>query len=247
MIADSSKELFRYEDYPIIGCDPLRKTENTSTTLSHTSNEQIREISFSGRRQNCVVCFIDMMNSTKVTSTLSESELTRYYAIFLNAMASIVKNFGSTIIKNAGDCLIYYYPKTNDRNNIMSFKDVIECGLTMIAAHQYINIKLHEARLPVLDYRISADYGNVSIGWSTSSRNYDLFGSAMNICAKINSKAPANGMVLGDNLYQIVKSIPEYDFEKIGEYPTTSGSYSMYVVSSEKVRNILNPFERTSE
>jgi hypothetical protein len=31
---------------------------------------------------------------------------------------------------------------------------------------------------------------------------YEAFGSAMNLCTKINSKAPANGMVIGEDLYQ---------------------------------------------
>ena len=40
---------------------------------------------------------------------------------------------------------------------------------------------------------------------SISSQSEDLFGTAINVCAKINSKAPANKMVIGDDLYNVVK------------------------------------------
>ena len=35
-----------------------------------------------------------------------------YYSVFINTMAAIVRNFDGTIIKNTGDSLIYYFPKT---------------------------------------------------------------------------------------------------------------------------------------
>jgi len=46
--------------------------------------------------------------------------------------------------------------------------------------------KLHEERLPSLDYRISADYGIVQVARSKSLQCDDLFGSTVNVCAKIN-------------------------------------------------------------
>lgn len=245
MSGNASDINLNYDDFPVIGSSFNSPSDITATLINES--EEMREISFSGKRENYVVCFIDMMNSTKISSTLSEFEITRYYTIFLNAMAVIVKNFGSTIIKNAGDCLIYYFPKTCDMINTLAFKDVIECSLTMIASHHHINIKLHQEKLPRLDYRISADYGKVSIAKSTSSQNYDLFGSAMNICAKINSKAPPNGMVIGDNLYKIISSLSDYRFEKVAEYPSNTGFYNIYSLDVVQKRNILNPFSRTSE
>jgi class 3 adenylate cyclase len=156
-----------------------------------------QEVSFTGIRQSYCVCYIDMMNSTNIASQLKQNELGKYYSIFLNATATIARNFGAKIIKNAGDCLIYYFPNTsNITDNTDALKDVVECGITMISAHGIINAKLHEEKLPSLNYRISADYGTVELAKSKSSQSEDLFGSAMNLCAKINSKAPANGMVV---------------------------------------------------
>ena len=203
------------------------------------------EVSFPGQRQNCCICFIDMMNSTKTTAELTGSEITRYYGIFLNAMATIAHNFGAKIIKNAGDCLIFYFLDTPNAKNRLALIDSLECGITMMAAHAAINSRLYEEKLPSIDYRISSDYGEVQVAKSASSQSDDLFGSIVNVCAKINSKAKPNGMVIGNDLYSLVKSFEGYHFEKIGDY-TTSYQYGIYSVETIRKRKILNPFKRTS-
>jgi hypothetical protein len=58
---------------------------------------------------------------------------------------------------------------------------------------------------------------------ATSPETEDLFGPTMNACAKINSMAPPNGMVIGSDIYYIAKkfSLLEndyYQFKRIGEY-----------------------------
>ena len=97
------------------------------------------EISFI-REQNCCVCFIDIVNSTRITSSINNPKKVRkYYEIFLNTMAVIGRNFGAQIIKNVGDCLILCYPRTSDASNKSAFNDVLECCITMIDARNKIN------------------------------------------------------------------------------------------------------------
>jgi len=233
-----SQDTSRYDDFPVIGL--------TSKDLSpFYSWKPEEEISFSGLRQQCCVCFIDMVNSTKIASMLNNTQISKYYGLFLNAMATIARNFNARIIKNAGDCLIFYFPKTSSADNIPAFKEVLECGSTMIAAHRFINAKMSEQKLPTLNYRISADYGGVEFAKSSSSQSDDLFGSTVNICAKINSKAPENGMIIGRDLYQIVKSLRDFSFEEIEGYSAGRNSqYYAYIVKSSQKRIILNPFKQ---
>src|SRR5438309_9926477 len=82
-----------------------------------------------------------------------------------------------------------------------------------------MNAKLNEEGLPSLDYRISADYGTVYVAKSLTTTSEDLFGPTVNICAKINSIATPNSMVIGGDLFEIVKNIDKnYYFSKVGEY-----------------------------
>ena len=205
------------------------------------------EIQFTGNSHNCCVCFVDIVDSTRITTVeIANSEkIKRYYSIFINTMAAIARNFGANIIKNTGDSLIYYFPKTADSSNNMStFKSVFECGLTMISVNPIVNAKLQkEEALPNLSYRISADYGRVEVAKSLTSTSEDLFGPTVNLCAKINSKAEPNGMVIGNNLYRVTKTTfdDDYHFNKIDGYSIDDNSdnqYSVYsIVSKDKKSN----------
>jgi len=44
-----------------------------------------------------------------------------------------------------------------------------------MSTHDVIDSKLYEENLPPLDYRISADYGEVQLAKSTSPQRDDLF------------------------------------------------------------------------
>src|SRR5919106_3148099 len=175
-----------------------------SLSISDLASE---EISFLDRSMNCCIGFVDMLNSTKVTAEIyNRQKIGQYYSIFINTMAILVKNYGAKIVKNAGDALIFYFPDSSDPAHEAAFKDILECFTVMILARDIINAKLDAHNLLPVSYRISADYGRVEVATSTSSRTEDLFGSPMNICAKINSMAEPNGIVIGGDLYQIIKS-----------------------------------------
>src|ERR687895_1706279 len=181
---------------------------------------------------NCCIGFIDMANSTKVTAEMvsDRRKIGQYYSIFINTMAVLAKNYGAKIIKSAGDALIFYFPETSDSSNEAAFKDILECFTTMILARDIINAKLHSENLPSVSYRISADYGKVEVATSTSSKGReDLFGSTMNICAKINSMAEPNGIVIGGDLYQIIKSFSSFVNNNNNgyEFKELRGGYSM--------------------
>jgi two-component system, OmpR family, response regulator ChvI len=194
------------------------------------------EICFLAQPQNYCVCFVDMVNSTKITAEISDPlKLRQYYSIFINTMAILAKNYHAKIVKNAGDALIFYFPETSHSNNERGFKDMLECFTTMILSYDIINTKLHSENLPSVSYRISADYGRVEVATSTSSKGReDLFGSPMNICAKINSMAEPNGIVIGGDLYRIVRSFyfyNEYEFKEVSGYSVGfKSTYPVYAI-----------------
>jgi two-component system, OmpR family, response regulator ChvI len=192
-------------------------TKSNSNFKSNFNDEQITFINYT--HQYCV-CIIDIVDSTTKTQMIASSEKIRqYYSIFLNTMASIIKYNNGKVIKNAGDSLIYYFPKTVDTvTNKSSIQDVLDCGLAMIEANSVLNANLNKNGLPSIDYRISGNYGKVELATSSNSNSVDLFGPTVNICSKINHLALSNEMVIYKDLYDVIKKTPffkEYRFKEL--------------------------------
>ena len=224
----------RFAQFPVTGLS-VKATDNWNVGSA--------EISFSGKVQDCCVCFIDMIGSTKISADLSPAQISRYYELFLNAIALIARNFGAKIVKNAGDALIFYFDNVSSKDDA-KFRNVLDCGLTMGMASSALNAKMMDEKLPPIKYRVSADYGQVSVARSISSQNEDLFGPAMNIAAKINSLAKPNGLVIGHSLFSMVRQLDAYSFIPAEGLAGAKGEYAVYHVEDKEKKGIINPFER---
>jgi hypothetical protein len=95
----------------------------------------------------------------------------------------------------------------------------------MVDSYNIINARLSKERLPPLNYRISGDYGPVELVESERSKGYDLFGPVMNICAKINSRKPTNGIATRSSLHRALKSlkISDHDCKTISQFDISAG------------------------
>ena len=177
------------------------------------------EITFVNYSNDYCICIIDIINSTDNTSELVESKkIKQYYSVFLNTMTSIIKHHNGKVVKNSGDSLLYYFPRTVNQGSFIDFQDVIECGLSMIDAKDKVDLLLNLNGLPVIDYRISATYGRIELAIAGNSQSIDIFGTPVNICSKINHLAPANKMIIHDDLFQVVNKMSyykDYEFKEI--------------------------------
>ncbi len=171
-------------------------------------------LEFLSYSRNYCVCIVDIVGSTKTVMSLHDTKISRYYSIFLNAMASIAKSFNAVVVKNIGDSLLFYFPRT-ESEELRHFKDVFRCCLTMIDKHNEINMLMNKEDLPEVNYRISSEYGSVVVAKMSTSSVNDIFGSTVNICSKINPLAKPNSFVIGKVLYNKTKSFTEYSFTKI--------------------------------
>ena len=189
-----------------------KQLEKIPYTLSQRLENRLEDVvSFSGTSQNYCVGIVDMVGSTKASAHLSKEKMTQYYGLFLNGMAMIAKDHGAIVVKSLGDSLLYYFPKTADYKP-EHFVCPIKCALSMIECADVINAKMKEHGLPSVKYRVSMDFGTVMLANSVASSDDDIFGSTVNVCSKINRIAKPNGIVIGSDLYQIVKDFDEYAF-----------------------------------
>lgn len=201
-----------------------QETENCDEIIPKFENDRANSVSkltggntitFSGKYLECCVGIVDMVNSTKISSLLYNSKLTKYYSIFLNSMSNIVKRFDGTIIKNVGDSILYYFPQTSDQKNKEALIKCLECNFSMVEVHDIINDKLFQEKLPSLDYRVSVDFGTMIMATTQNSLCEDIFGPTVNMCSKINHLAIPNTIVIGGDLYQLVRHLNHYKFDEV--------------------------------
>ena len=188
-------------------------------------------LQFSDYSEKYCVCMIDIMNSTKITSQLTNAQTSEFYRIFLNSTALIVRNFGGIVVKNIGDALLFYFPVLHDEQQL-TIKKCLNCCLTLGESQNDISTKLRQEKLPSVDYRISATYGIVRIARTSTSSVNDIFGATVNKCAKINRSAPANGLIIGEEFYENAKHLEDYNFKKIeSEIVSPEHGFVGYVVA----------------
>ena len=189
------------------------------------------------------VFYVDMESSTYNTAHLCPKDYAVYYTVFYDTISKIVVSFGGRVIKHVGDALIIYFPATSDPTNREAFKSTLDCAMAMLGARCTINNAFHEAKLPPLSYRISADYGRMESVKTDTSPAPDWIGPSMNMVAKMNHMAKPNTMVVGGDLHQILSrfSFPDYLQELVGELNIgIRQKYPVYSVMARKANGVLS-------
>ncbi len=212
------------------------KLENVFADYFKKSTSLDYLVSFSKQTENYCIGLVDMVNSTKISAVLNSSQMSKYYQTFLNSMSQIITRFGGIVVKNIGDCLLYYFPQTTKQERKFGFVSCLECSLAMIELHETLCKELVKDGLPCLNYRVSVDYGPVLIMKSTTNSMLDMIGTPVNICAKINKSAPKNRTVIGGDLHELVKHFDEYNFKEIKGFSLGfKQSYPVYLVTRRHI------------
>jgi len=204
-----------------ISFDEMAKKLQESQITIKQKEEVIKQqedilLKFSQHMQNDCVGVIDMKDSTKISAALSDDDVTKLYEIFLNFMARIVRKYNGEVIKTIGDALLFRFPNVEPSDHTV-MKNILECCLSMIESHDKLKEQLKAENMPELNYKISLTYGSVNVAQSTTSNVCDIFGPTVNRCFKINSLCPENSIVIGDNMYEILKDFHEYEFAQLSD------------------------------
>jgi class 3 adenylate cyclase len=76
------------------------------------NNLYSKDVRLSGVSIKSCVGFIDLVDSTKNIATMDNLEsIRKYYSTFINSISKIVKSYGGKVLRNIGDCILFYFPK----------------------------------------------------------------------------------------------------------------------------------------
>ena len=122
-----------------------RSNSDSNSLIKESNQEQINFMNFT--QQYCIG-FIDIINSTQETAKIKDpKKLRKYYSLFLNSMSTILTQYHGKIIKNSGDNLFFYFPKTSNLDDHQAFQDVFDCSTSMIKSNGPLNQELAAGRL----------------------------------------------------------------------------------------------------
>ena len=207
---------------------PKIEEKTSNMTLDETESFlHDNMISFEEIYKNYCVGIVDVVNSTKIISKLSQEKACIYYSVFLNTIGYIAQNHGAKVVKNIGDGILFYFPKDSPSN----LQAALECASKMQDASKMINKIFQNRKMPNIQYRISLDYGPLMIAKSMHSSCKDIFGPTVNLCAKLNHLAKPDGVVIGSDMHQVVKKFKKYKFSKAGQFKSAlKHNYPVYSI-----------------
>ena len=189
-------------------------------------------VAFSGQSQNYCIGIVQMCESAIITNSLHRTKIMKYYETFLNSMSRVLSKYDANVMKNTGDGLYYYFPRTVRADKQYGFMSCAECGIELIDMHDELNMHLSKIDLPPVNYRVSSDYGQVVMMKSNKSLSIDMIGAPISICTKIIQKCPENEFVIGNELQEIIKVFNDYTLEEMKGYKLEIGyDYKTFSVS----------------
>jgi class 3 adenylate cyclase len=153
-----------------------------------------------------VVLYIDIVNSTQLSRTLSDVAQRTVVRTFLREMSLLIDGHGGYVHKYTGDGLIAFFPAEDGYTTTTD--GAVDCAIVMkLIVAQVVNPLLRKSNYPALQVRIGLDSGEtqiVGLGAENVKYTVDLLGYTMNLAAKICAVCPPDGVLIGESVYKSI-------------------------------------------
>jgi class 3 adenylate cyclase/tetratricopeptide (TPR) repeat protein len=155
-----------------------------------------------GFRKQVTAVFADVVGSTALAERFDPETFRELMLAFLERMASVVEAHGGVIEHLAGDGVMGVFG-----TEVAQADDAlraVRAASAMFDALEELNAEI-EPRLDArLEMRVGVNTGTVVVGREVAGRKVSL-GDTMNVAARLQSWAPAGGLVIGEETYALVR------------------------------------------
>ena len=166
-------------------------------------------------KQSMVVLYVDLVGSTDITLTLPEEKIAIIISSFAQEMAFAIKHHGGFTLKFVGDAVIGYFVNAS---SLIAADNAVSCAKSMIKIiEEGINPILNQYDYPDLFVKIGVDFGTnmiIRYGSDAEKSHVDILGPTMNIAAKIQGKAKAQEILIGEDVYTRIHPSVQKGFSK---------------------------------
>nr|MDQ5860399.1 adenylate/guanylate cyclase domain-containing protein [Thermoproteota archaeon] len=78
------------------------------------------------QRLDFAVIFVDMVNSTRMSTELAPDFLSKIVTVFTQEVSYVIEHFGGSVLKFVGDACIGYFPSSQN------FDNIVFCGESVV-------------------------------------------------------------------------------------------------------------------
>lgn len=161
------------------------------------------------KKMEAAILFFDLENFTATTSKLANEDVLFCLNVIIPSMMKVTKHWNGEVEKNTGDGIMAIFG-TETRNSFVIARDAIESAMAMkYLMIEDIQPKLIAANLPLMNFRIGIEMGDVLISRiGVDSLNYlTVVGDAANRASKLQGFANQNGICIGENVFKCLAPI----------------------------------------
>ncbi len=185
-----------------------------------------------------VILHIDLVGSTRLSSTLPADRLAAIIQAFTQEMSITISAYGGFVLKYVGDAILAFFLANDDA--YLPSVNAVNCARSMIKIiREGINPILNQYDYPEMNVRVGIDLGEnvvVQYGWDTHtvdgkkvrSPHYDILGYTMNIATKMTMLAKPDQIVVGQKVYDMLDDRQKSTFHPLRISPEVWNYMSDY-------------------
>jgi adenylate cyclase len=169
-----------------------------------------RDVKVTAERKKLTIFFSDIEDFTATTERMQPEELTALLNDYLTEMSRIALAHGATVDKFIGDAILAFF---GDPNTLGPAEDARACLRMAMAMQDKLGELQEKWRAQGIEHPfkvrmgINTGYCNVGNFGSDDRMDYTIIGAEANLAARLQSIAPAGGIMLSYEAYAHVKDI----------------------------------------
>ena len=171
-----------------------------------------RDVKVTAERKKLTIFFSDIVDFTATTERMQPEELTALLNDYLTEMSKIAHAHGATVDKFIGDAILAFF---GDPTTLGPQEDARACLRMAIAMQDRLSELQKKWMEQGIEHPfrvrmgINTGYCNVGNFGSDDRMDYTIIGAEANLAARLQSIAPAGGIMLSYEAYAHVKDVVE--------------------------------------
>lgn len=164
--------------------------------------------SMASEAREMTVLFCDIKDFSTISEQVEPHELAQMLNVFLTDMTAVLHRHGATIDKYIGDAMLLFF---GDPTTMGDQEDALACVKMAIAMQRrMVDLRAkwnefgHERPIH-MRIGINSGYCNVGNFGSEARMDYTIIGGEVNLAARLESIAEADGIMLAYGTYSLVK------------------------------------------